>query len=94
MDFIGMHLLHKTYGEGTVEALTLGMGGTLVSVPVTGPLGAPVDCVDYPEDSTSDHDGHLYTRKELGAEAGFKDRQRRRAFKNDACNQECTVRQG
>ena len=36
-------------------------------------VGAPVDCVDYPEDSTSDHDGHLYTRKELGAEAGFKE---------------------
>lgn len=32
-------------GEGTVEALTLGMGGTLESVKVTGPLGAPVDCV-------------------------------------------------
>ncbi len=36
-------------------------------------VGTPVDCVDYPEDSTSDHDGHLYTRKELGAEAGFKE---------------------
>ena len=31
-------------GEGTVEALVLGMGGTMVKVPVTGPLGAPVDC--------------------------------------------------
>ena len=32
-------------GEGTVEALTLGMGGKLVTINVTGPLGAPVDCV-------------------------------------------------
>ncbi len=32
-------------GEGTVEALTLGMGGELVSVPVTGPVGETVDCV-------------------------------------------------
>ncbi len=29
-------------GEGTVEALTLGMGGTLQTVTVTGPLGQPV----------------------------------------------------
>ena len=32
-------------GEGTVEALALGMGGKLVTVNVTGPLGEPVDCV-------------------------------------------------
>ena len=32
-------------GEGTVEALTLGMGGKLMHVTVTGPLGNPVDCV-------------------------------------------------
>lgn len=32
-------------GEGTVEALTLGMGGKLVTINVTGPLGEPVDCV-------------------------------------------------
>lgn len=32
-------------GEGTVEALTLGMNGKLVSVTVTGPLAEPVDCV-------------------------------------------------
>ena len=31
-------------GEGTVEALTLGCGGTLVQVPVTGPLGKQVLC--------------------------------------------------
>ena len=31
-------------GEGTVEALTLGMGGKLESVEVTGPLGEPVTC--------------------------------------------------
>ena len=31
-------------GEGTVEALTLGMGGTLHTVTVTGPLGEPVAC--------------------------------------------------
>ena len=30
-------------GEGTVEALTLGMGGTLTHVRVTGPLGEMVD---------------------------------------------------
>jgi glycerate kinase len=30
-------------GEGTVEALSLGMGGTLVTVRVAGPLFAPVD---------------------------------------------------
>ncbi len=32
-------------GEGTVEALALGMGGKLVTVEVTGPLGEPVNCV-------------------------------------------------
>lgn len=32
-------------GEGTVEALALGMGGKLVTVNVTGPLGKKVDCV-------------------------------------------------
>ena len=31
-------------GEGTVNALVLGMGGHLETVAVTGPLGAPVDC--------------------------------------------------
>ena len=31
-------------GEGTVEALALGMGGKLETIRVTGPLGAPVDC--------------------------------------------------
>ena len=31
-------------GEGTVEALTLGMGGKLESIDVTGPLGEPVKC--------------------------------------------------
>lgn len=31
-------------GEGTVEALTLGMGGRLETVSVTGPLGKPVNC--------------------------------------------------
>lgn len=30
-------------GEGTVEALTLGMGGTIQTVSVTGPLGEKVD---------------------------------------------------
>ena len=29
-------------GEGTVEALTLGLGGTLQNATVTGPLGEPV----------------------------------------------------
>lgn len=32
-------------GEGTVAALTEGMGGMLEHVTVTGPLGDPVDCV-------------------------------------------------
>ncbi|MDO4622046.1 MAG: glycerate kinase [Eubacteriales bacterium] len=32
-------------GEGTVEALTLGMNGTFTNVSVTGPLGDPVDAV-------------------------------------------------
>lgn len=32
-------------GEGTVEALVLGMGGKLVTVNVTGPLGEKVDCI-------------------------------------------------
>lgn len=31
-------------GEGTVEALALGMGGKLECVTVTGPLGEPVEC--------------------------------------------------
>ncbi len=30
-------------GEGTVEALACGLGGRLVSIPVTGPLGETVD---------------------------------------------------
>lgn len=32
-------------GEGTVDALVCGMGGSMQKVTVTGPLGAPVDCV-------------------------------------------------
>lgn len=32
-------------GEGTVEALAYGMGGTIEKVTVTGPLGNPVECV-------------------------------------------------
>ncbi len=32
-------------GEGTVEALTVGMGGQLERVLVTGPLGRPVECL-------------------------------------------------
>ena len=31
-------------GEGTVEALALGMGGRMEKVTVTGPLGKPVEC--------------------------------------------------
>lgn len=31
-------------GEGTVEALVLGMGGMIRQITVTGPLGRPVDC--------------------------------------------------
>lgn len=31
-------------GEGTAEALTAGLHGEMVSVEVTGPLGAPVAC--------------------------------------------------
>lgn len=36
-------------------------------------VGTSVGSVDFPEDNTSDHDSHLYTRKEFGAEAGFKE---------------------
>lgn len=36
-------------------------------------VGSSVSSVVFPEDDTSDHDGHLYTRKEFGAEAGFKE---------------------
>ena len=32
-------------GEGTVEALALGMGGELKTVEVTGPLGEKVNCL-------------------------------------------------
>lgn len=32
-------------GEGTVEALALGMGGRTEKVTVTGPVGRPVECV-------------------------------------------------
>ncbi len=32
-------------GEGTVEALALGMGGRTEKVTVTGPVGKPVECV-------------------------------------------------
>jgi len=32
-------------GEGTVEALVLGMNGRNVSVTVSGPLGKPVECI-------------------------------------------------
>ena len=32
-------------GEGTVEALTYGMGGILKQLKVTGPLGTPVMCI-------------------------------------------------
>lgn len=32
-------------GEGTVEALTFGMGGKLEHITVTGPLGKPVKCM-------------------------------------------------
>ena len=31
-------------GEGTVEALTLGMGGKIEAVEVTGPIGETVNC--------------------------------------------------
>ncbi len=39
-------------GEGTVEALALGMGGRTEKVTVTGPLGRPVECVYGIIDST------------------------------------------
>lgn len=42
-------------------------------------LGDPVVVSDFPEDNTSDHDSHLYTRKELGAEAGFREYQENEA---------------
>lgn len=34
-----------------------------------------IGSVNYDEDNSSDHDSHLYIRKERGAEAGFKDYQ-------------------
>ena len=34
-----------------------------------------IGVIDYEEDNSSDHDAHLYIRKEFGAEAGFKDYQ-------------------
>lgn len=43
-------------------------GGFAVGVSVT-------HAADYEEDNSLDHDSHLYTRKEKGAEAGFKDYQ-------------------
>lgn len=46
-------------------------------------VGTPVDSVGFPEDSTSDHDSHLYTRKEFGAEAGFKEFQENERKLND-----------
>ncbi len=39
-------------GEGTVEALALGMGGRTEKITVTGPLGKPVECVYGIVDST------------------------------------------
>ena len=43
-------------------------GGFAVGVPA-------ISILDYEEDNSSEHDSHLYIRKELGAEAGFKDYQ-------------------
>ena len=43
-------------------------GGFAVGVPT-------VDIIDYEDDNSSEHDSHLYIRKERGAEAGFKDYQ-------------------
>lgn len=43
-------------------------GGFAVGVPAVG-------IIDYEEDNSSEHDSHLYIRKERGAEAGFKDYQ-------------------
>lgn len=39
-------------------------------------VGVSANCiVDYEEDNSSEHDSHLYIRKEINAEAGFKDYQ-------------------
>ncbi len=43
-------------------------GGFAVGVPAIG-------VIDYEEDDSSEHDSHLYIRKERGAEAGFRDYQ-------------------
>lgn len=43
-------------------------GGFAVGVPAVG-------IIDYEEDNSSEHDSHLYIRKDRGAEAGFKDYQ-------------------
>ncbi len=40
-------------GEGTVEALTIGMGGTLETITVTGPLGKPVQATYGRVDTTA-----------------------------------------
>ena len=39
-------------GEGTVEALSIGMGGKLINVDVTGPVGRKVNAVDGIVDSS------------------------------------------
>ncbi len=46
-------------GEGTVEALTLGMGGTLQTVTVTGPLGQPVQATYGVAPLLSPHRGKI-----------------------------------
>ena len=43
-------------GEGTVEALVLGLGGKLETVKVTGPLGEKVNCVYGIIELKKDHD--------------------------------------
>lgn len=44
-------------GEGTVEALVMGMGGNMESVCVTGPLGEKVDCIYGILEDTKKHKG-------------------------------------
>lgn len=52
----------------TRKYLGVADGGFAVGVPA-------IDIINYEEDNSSEHDSHLYIRREKGAEAGFKDYQ-------------------
>lgn len=52
----------------TRKYLGVADGGFAVGVPA-------IDIINYEEDNSSEHDSHLYIRREKGAEAGFRDYQ-------------------